>query len=86
MNKPPSSFSNKFVISLLYVIQGIFFNLPNTIPLTYSVIPPYGILAYFSALYLPFSFKFVIGTSIIIKHLSSKHIHHGGTVEGRRGS
>ena len=36
MDKPPSSFSNKVAISLLYVIQGIFFNVPTTITLTYS--------------------------------------------------
>ena len=64
-----AGWGQKFLIGFLYFVQGIFLVIPSTITLTYKEIPPYGILAYFSAVYLPFSFKFLIGTRSLTQHL-----------------
>jgi hypothetical protein len=64
-NKYQPAFRQKFLISYLYLIQGIFLAIPSTIILTYAEIPSYGILAYFSASSLPFSFKFISGTFLL---------------------
>lgn len=63
--KPITPFK-KFLVSYLYFVQGIFLNVPSTVTLTYSKIPPYDVLGYFSLALIPFSLKFLSGIKFII--------------------
>ena len=53
------SFGKKLLVAFLYLIQGVYLNVPGTIVLTYKQVPSYSILAYFSMAILPFSLKFL---------------------------
>lgn len=52
---------NKVLIGYLYFVQGLILALCGTIPYTYKHLPAYGIMSFFSAATLPFSFKFITG-------------------------
>ncbi len=51
----------KLMISLLYVIQGMFFFYIFSLPLSYRSVPSYYIIGLFGSASIPFSFKFLFG-------------------------
>ena len=75
----------KIICSYLYFIQGVVLALPATMPLMYPELPPYWILSIFSAATLPFSFKFIEGTSAITQRPSLRSSPTSTTARGRRG-
>lgn len=81
--KPPMKM--KIICSYLYFIQGVALALPATMPLMYPELPPYWILSIFSAATLPFSFKFIEGTSAKTQRPSLRSSPASVMARGRRG-
>lgn len=60
------------MIFLLYTIQSLFYGFYISFPLTYTIVPDYQTLSIFAAAGLPYSFKFIMGNIILMKHLFNK--------------
>ena len=48
----------------LYLIQGMFYGFVYSLPLSYETIPSYYILGIFAGSAIPFSLKFILGTTM----------------------
>ena len=62
-----ADFGVKFMVTILYVIQGMFFGYVFSLPLSYRSVPNYYILGLFGTASIPFSFKFILGNDYDIK-------------------
>lgn len=58
----------KVMVFTLYLIQSIFFGFYFSLPLTYTEVPDYQTLGIFAAASLPYSLKFIMGTSYFLQH------------------
>jgi hypothetical protein len=54
-------------------VQGIVSGIIGTMPYVYPKLPDYNSMALFGANLLPFSFKFILGISNLMKLLFSKN-------------
>lgn len=51
------------IFSYIYLLQGVISGIIGTMPYIYPILPNYNTMALFNANLLPFSFKFILGTS-----------------------
>ena len=64
------------LFSYLYFIQGVIIGLIGTMPYIYPTLPDIDTMALFNSISLPYSFKFLIGTSLSLSTISLKiHSH-----------
>jgi hypothetical protein len=57
----------KVMVFTLYLVQSIFFGFYFSLPLTYTEVPDYQTLGIFAAASLPYSLKFIMGSSSLIQ-------------------
>lgn len=68
----PSLFVKGF-IAYIYFVQGVYLGLCSSTVYLFPVFPSPEVLSYFSLAVLPFSFKYVTGTRVVIQPPSSKN-------------
>ena len=73
------------LFSYLYLLQGIVSGIIGTTPYIYAQLPDYNTMALFGANLLPFSFKFVLGSSPATQRPSSKSTSCWATESAKRG-
>ena len=73
-DKIQAPFFIKAFIAYLYFIQGFYMSIGGTIVLLYPTYPSHDVLSHFSLVFLPFSFKYITGNSIIMQLPLSKSL------------
>jgi hypothetical protein len=73
------------LFSYLYLIQGVVSGFAATMPYIYKELPDVSTMAIFNSTNLPFSFKFIIGTSSPTQRPFSKNTHLSCTESARPG-